>query len=182
MSGITRPDGSYGAVAKIFHWVSVPLMIFAIASGCVIGFIRDSSKFEFYAIHESLGFTLFLVAVARLAWRRFNPPPPLPDHLPPLMRRAAEGAHHALYAALIIQPVLGFFGTNAWGFPMAGATAYLGFIDFPKFMEVNATLGTILLAAHKYLGWAIIALLFAHIGGAIYHHTIRRDGTLMRII
>ncbi len=182
MSAITRPDGSYGAVAKIFHWLTVPLMVGAIATGCVIGFIRDSSKFDFYTIHESIGFTLLLVAIARIIWRRLSPPPPLPDHLPANMRLAANAVHHALYAALIIQPVLGFFGANAWGFPMAGPTAYLGFINFPTIMPKMEWLGWLLLELHKYLGWAIIPLLLAHIAGAIYHHAIRRDGTLMRMV
>lgn len=182
MSGIARPDGSYGAIAKIFHWVSVPLMLGAITTGFVVGYVRDSSKMDFYMIHESLGFTLLLVAIARIAWRRISPPPPLPGHLPPLMRRVARGAHLALYTVLILQPLLGFIGSNAWGFPMAGATAYLGFIDFPVFMPKNETLGTVLLAMHKYLGWTIVPLLGAHVAGAIYHHAIRRDGTLMRMI
>ncbi len=182
MSGITRPDGSYNAVAKIFHWLTAPLLLAAIATGFTIAHTRDASKMGFYAIHESLGFTILMLAVARLLWRRFNPPPPLPDHFPRPLRQVAAGAHHALYAALILQPLLGFFATNAFGFPMRGQTAYLGFIDFPKFMEGNETLAWILLGAHQWLAWLLVPLLLAHIGGAIWHHSIRRDGTLMRMI
>lgn len=179
---VTHPDGSYNALAKIFHWVTVPLLVAALASGFTIGHIAEPSKLMFYAIHESLGLTILLVAIARLAWRRISPPPPLPDHLPRPMRIAANAVHHLLYAALIIQPLLGFFTTNAYGFPMQGATAYLGLIDLPKFMDAWEGLAKVLLTAHWLLGWTLLLLIPAHVAGAIFHHAIRRDGTLLRMI
>ena len=179
---ISRPDGSYSAVAKIFHWVTVPLLGLALASGFTIGHIAEASKLTFYAIHESLGLTILLIAIARLAWRRISPPPPLPDHLPRPMRLAATAVHHTLYAALIIQPLLGFLTTNAYGFPMQGATAYLGFIDLPKFMNAWEGLANVLLTLHGIVAWVLLLLIPAHVAGAIFHHAIRRDGTLMRMI
>lgn len=179
---ITRPDGSYSAIAKIFHWVTVPLIVLALLSGVTIAHVKDASKFGFYAIHESLGLILLILALARLAWRAANPPPPLPDHLPAPMRRVAAATHHALYAALVLQPLLGFFTTNAFGFPMQGATAFLGFIDLPKFMDAWEGLANILLWIHAWLGWLLPVLIAAHVGAAIYHHAIRRDGTLMRML
>jgi cytochrome b561 len=177
-----HPDGQYSALAKLFHWVTVPLMGLALASGLVIRFIKDDPKMAFYALHESIGLLILGLAVARLAWRGISRPPALPDHLPASMRAAAAGVHHALYAALILQPLLGFFTTNAYGFPQQGATAFLGFIDLPKFMEPWATLATVLHWGHSIIGWLFLPLLAAHIGGAIFHHAIRKDGTLMRML
>jgi len=102
--------------------------------------------------------------------------------LPAPMRLAATAVHHALYGALILQPLLGFFTTNAFGFPMQGATAYLGFIDLPKFMPAWEGLANILLWMHQTLGWAIVGLLAAHIGAVIFHQAIRKDGTLIRMV
>ncbi|MFM7611998.1 MAG: cytochrome b/b6 domain-containing protein [Alphaproteobacteria bacterium] len=31
-------------------------------------------------------------------------------------------------------------------------------------------------------GWSLLVLIALHIGGALFHHAIRRDGTLMRMI
>lgn len=179
---ITRPDGSYSAVAKIFHWVTVPLLAAALVSGIVIAHVADRSKLMFYAIHESLGLTILFLAIARLAWRRISPPPPLPDHLPRPMRVAATATHHLLYAALIIQPLLGFFTTNAFGFPQQGATAFLGLFDLPKFMDAWEGLAKVLLTMHWIIGWSLLLLIPLHVAGAIFHHAIRRDGTLMRMI
>ena len=171
----------YSPIAKWFHWSSVVLLGIALPLGFVIGHVKDSDKMAFYAIHESAGLTLFVVAVARLLYRWRHPPPPAP-HLPAPMRLAAETVHLALYAALIVQPVLGFLATNAFGFPMQGATAYLGFIDLPRFMATNEPLATTLLAAHGWLGLGIVALLGAHIGAVIFHQAIRKDGTLLRMV
>ncbi len=171
----------YTSTAKWFHWVTAGLMAVALPLGFVIPHVKDESKMAFYAIHESAGFTLFFVALARLAWRLRNPVPPNPA-VPDGMRRVADGVHHALYAAIILQPLLGFFATNAFGFPMQGATAYMGLIDLPKFMEANVPLAEWLLMFHRWLGWTIAALLVLHIGAAIHHQAIRKDGTLLRMV
>ena len=173
---------SYNSVSKWFHWVTVGLIAVALPVGFVIKHIKDSDKMPFDAVHESAGLTICLVAIARLVWRRTHPPPPLPDTIPPAMRRAAAVNHWLLYAAMIVQPILGFIATNAWGFPLRGQTAYLGFIDLPKVMEKNVPLAEAVQAAHNTLGWAIVALLALHIGAAVFHQAIRRDGTLLRMV
>jgi cytochrome b561 len=171
----------YSTAAKWFHWVTVALMAIVLPFGFVISHIKDSDKMAFYAIHESAGLTLFAVALARLAYRLRHPPPPN-TRIPRPLRLIAETVHHALYAALIAQPVLGFLATNAFGFPMRGATAYLGFINLPKFMDTNEPLANTLITAHTYLGWTIAALLAAHVGGVIFHQAIRKDDTLLRMV
>ena len=177
-----HPAGQYGAIAKLFHWVTLGLMLVALPLGFVIQHVKDASKMGFYALHESAGLTILFVALARLAWRRLSPPPSMPNDMPKLMRTTSTAVHHALYALLILQPLLGFLATNAWGFPMQGATAYLGFIELPKFMETWEGLAKILSLLHSIGGWLLAVLIALHIAGALFHHAIRRDGTLMRMI
>ena len=177
-----HPAGQYGAIAKLFHWVTLGLMLVALPLGFVIQHVKDASKMGFYALHESAGLTILFVALARLAWRRLSPPPSLPNDMPKLMRTTSTAVHHGLYALLILQPLLGFLATNAWGFPMQGATAYLGFIEMPKFMEAWEGLAKILSLLHSIGGWLLVVLIALHIAGALFHHAIRRDGTLMRMI
>lgn len=177
-----HPDGQYTAVAKAFHWITVVLMAVALTIGFLIKFMKDDSKMVFYAIHESAGLTILFVSIARLVWRRLSPPPALPDHVPANMRFAAAAVHHGLYALLILQPIMGFLMTNAFGFPMQGATAYLGFIDIPAVIGEMPRLAAVLGWVHTIFGYAIVVLLAAHIGGAVFHHAIRRDGTLLRML
>lgn len=176
----TGMDG-YSSTAKWFHWITAGLMLVALPTGFVISHLAEESKGAFYAIHQNAGFTILIVAALRLWWRLRNPVPPHPA-LPAPMRIAANGVHHLLYLCLILQPLLGFFTTNAFGFPQRGETAYLGLIDFPKFMETHEGLANALMAAHSFLGWSIVVLLTLHIAGAIFHQAIRKDGTLLRMV
>ena len=91
------------------------------------------------------------------------------------MRAAAAAVHHALYALLILQPLMGFLATNAWGFPMRDQTAYLGVIHLPKFMETSEGLANVLSWGHTIGGYLFVLLLAAHVGAAVFHHAIRRD-------
>jgi cytochrome b561 len=175
-----RMEG-YSSTAKWFHWITAGLLFVALPTGFVIQHLTEESKGAFYAIHQNAGFTILIVAALRLFWRVRNPVP-LDPALPAPLRIAATTVHHLLYLALILQPVLGFFTTNAYGFPQAGDTAYLGLIDFPKFMEANEGVGNTLLMLHAWLGWTIVALLCLHVAAVIFHQAIRKDGTLLRMI
>ena len=202
MSGMTE-TASYSTPAKWFHWITVALVGIALPMGFAIGFFEvpdeailkaddaaaqaylaaaNAVKYGAYAIHESAGLTLFFVVLLRLLWRAIAKAPPLPPTIPAPMRKAATAVHHTLYALLLIQPLLGFVATNAWGFPLQGDTAYLGFIDLPKFMEADTDLAGVLQTVHTYVGWAILVMLVVHIGAAIFHQAIRRDGTLLRMV
>lgn len=181
----THPDGQYTTVMKWFHWITLVLIVITLPVGFVIDYITRepiTTKVVFLSVHMSAGLTILLVTIARLGWRIVNPPPPLPDHIPAPLRLAAGTVHWLLYAALIVQSVLGFTLANAMGYGMEGEFAYLGFIDIPAIIGENEALGETLQQMHRWVGFAIVALLVVHIGGAVYHHAIRRDGTLMRML
>jgi cytochrome b561 len=177
-----HPDGQYSRGAKWFHWLTVLPILIMLLTGLTIRFINDDVKMRFYTLHESLGLLVLTLSVARLTWRWTHPAPPLPDHIPPLIRTGANTVHTLLYVVLIVQPVLGFFTTNALGFPQQGATAFLGFVNLPKFMEASPDLAPLLHWAHSIVGWLLIPLIASHIGGVVYHHTVRGDGTLLRML
>jgi len=177
-----HPDGEYSRVAKWFHWITVPLIVVLLLTGLTIRFIADDPKIRFYMVHESIGLLVLLLSVSRLTWRLTHRPPPMAPHLPLMERLGANAVHHAVYLALIVQPILGFFTTNAYGFPQRGDRAFLGFIDLPKFMETNADLALKLHWGHSIVGWLLIPALTMHVGAVVYHHAIKRDGTLLRMI
>lgn len=177
-----RLDGQYSAGAKWFHWLTVPPLTILLLSGPTIRFIADDAKMAFYTLHESLGLLVLALASARLVWRLKHPPPAMPSHVPALERFGAENTHRLLYVLLIVQPVLGFFTTNAYGFPQRDATAFLGLINFPKFMEAQPQLATTLHWAHSIVGWTLFPLLAAHVIATVYRHAIRHDATLLRML
>jgi cytochrome b561 len=178
---VLHPAGEYTRGAKWFHWLTVPLLVVLLLSGPTIQFIGDEAKMRYYTLHESLGLLVLLLAAARLSWRLRHTPPSR-DYLPPFERRGSDAVHVALYVVLMVQPILGFFTTNAYGFPQQGATAFLGFIDLPKFMDAAPELAVRLHWAHAIGGALLVLLVTAHVAGVLYHHIAKRDGTLLRML
>ena len=99
-----------------------------------------------YDIHESTGVAIFALVLLRLLHRVASPPAPLPSRVPRAMRFAAHANHALLYAMLLVQPVLGFLDTNAWGFPLTWA----GLVRLPSPIGHNETIAPLLSALHWY--------------------------------
>lgn len=173
---------SYSRGAKWFHWLTVPPMFVLLLSGLTIRFMNDEVKMAFYTLHESLGLLMLALGVARLAWRRRHRPPAFPAGMPATERLVAGTVHDVFYVVFIAQPLLGFFTTNAYGFPQRETTAFLGFIDLPIFMERAPELAEALHWAHSLTGWLLIPLIVAHVAGVLYHHVGKDDGTLLRML
>src|SRR5579862_6711726 len=81
----------WGVIAQLFHWTIVVLVI----TQFVLATIADDlplgmRKLAILARHKSVGITIFILAVVRLAWRWSNPTPPLPTTLKPYEQRLAQ--------------------------------------------------------------------------------------------
>lgn len=167
----------YHPAARIMHWTVAVLLFVVFPFGAVIKFVKEDVKLTFYAIHENLGFLILWLMLARLTIRLLRPPPPEPP-MPKVFTRAADVTHKALYAALILQPIFGFLATNAFGFPLNWFG--LGVLWSP--IGKDPELAPLLMSVHVALGWAILVLFTMHMGGVIFHHVLRRDPTLYRMI
>ena len=134
-------------------------------------------KFRLYNLHESFGVTVFMLALIRLVYRRLHPPPPLPPDTPALVRLGAHVTHIALYALLLLMPVIGFLATNAWGFPLS----VFGVLPLPSPIAKNEALAEWLSFFHWCGAITIILLIGGHLAGVVYHTFVRRDGLLKRM-
>lgn len=168
----------YGVAQRLLHWGVMLLVVVVFPLGAVIKFVKDDVKLGFYMLHESFGFIVLWLMLARLAVRLANPPPPHPATMPPFLEKVAGTVHVLLYVALIAQPILGFLMTNAYGFPLR----LFDLVPIWSPIGKDEVLAGYLKLGHVALGWAILALVAGHIGGALYHHVIRRDETLYRML
>jgi cytochrome b561 len=171
------PVRPYHPALRVLHWLTAVLVFVALPVGFVIDFIKDESKTAFYLVHESAGFLVLWVMLARVVARWIWPPPPNAE-LPPRLHLVATFVHGALYAALILQPVFGFLATNAFGFPFS----LFGVLPIPSPIGKDPALAPYLMGVHVFLGYSILVLFCLHIGGVLYHHVIRRDATLHRML
>lgn len=163
-------------LARAFHWI-VAVLVFAVwPLGAVISFIAEEHKTGFYFWHESLGFLVLWLMLARLCVRFLTVTPAKPDMPAPLVA-LAHANQWALYLALIVQPVIGFLMTNAHGFPLD----WFGLFTVPSPIGKSPEIADILSAVHYWLALTILGLVVLHVAGALFHRVIRRDDTLARM-
>ena len=173
-------DSSYGLVAATLHWL-VALTVIGLFTlglwmtglGYYDPWYRDAPH-----IHRSLGVLLFVVVIARLAWRHLDPPPPPLTAHTTVEQRLARFVHGLLYVLLLAVMVVGYLVSTADGRP----------VDVFSLFEVPATISGIEnqedLAGDIHLGLAIavVSLAGMHALAALKHQFIDRDGTLMRML
>src|SRR5580698_9469181 len=169
MTGIGQ---RFTPLQRLLHW----LMAFCILAMLFVGVGMVSTVAPKYlplvSIHKSLGITILVLALLRLAVRLRYGTPPLPADLPEPIKLAAHLSHWAFYALMIVMPLLG------WG--MLSAAAYpvvvFGSVHLPAILPQSDTLHTLLWDAHFYLAFAFCALVLIHIAAALFHALVRRDG------
>jgi cytochrome b561 len=177
----------YTFVAILLHWL-IAIGIFALlAIGLIMmhASITVATKFQLFQLHKSIGITVLFLAVLRLAWRLFRVPPPLPGTMPPLEKKAATGAHHLLYLAMIGLPLTGWAVVSVA--PLNIATILYGLVYWPHIpflanLHDKAPVSAIVTAIHTYGAWALILVVVLHIAAALRHHFIIRDDVLWRML
>ena len=171
----------YAPSARWLHWLTAVLVVVVIVFGIWIRYFEpadEAFKLRLYNIHESFGVIVFVLTLIRVVNRWRHPPPPLPPDTPAVIRLAAHTSHMALYALLLLMPVIGFLATNAWGFPLS----VFGVLPLPVPLGKDEALAKILSFLHWCGAITIVLLIGAHLMGVIYHTFIRRDGLLHRML
>jgi cytochrome b561 len=169
----------YTGTAKFFHWtvalsvltlIPVAFLMNAVAPGTLQNVL--------YTVHRSLGALVLGLMILRLGYRLMVGWPAPEPTITAAQRMASHIVHNVLYILLIVQPALGWYATSAYG----AQISFFGLFNLPMLTEKNEKLSEQLFEVHELLGFAIAGLLFLHIGGALYHHLIRRDGVLRRMM
>ena len=168
----------YGAVTRALHWGMAALFAWQFVGAILRVVAKDSAVAGvFWSTHVTLGFTLWLLALARGAWGLAN-----------LSRRprhagseagalAARLGHLALYVLMILAPTLALLRAvgNGRGFSVYGLQ-----LAAPG-GEAIAALTAPGNALHGLLGWALLALIVGHVAMALFHAHVRKDPTLDRM-
>lgn len=168
----------YGTVARLFHWTTVLLILAMIPVG--IAMTQDIPRplqDRLFILHKGLGPLALVVVLARLAWRAFHAPPPLPPSVPPLQARAAGLVHAGLYAFLILQAVSGYVRVATGGFPIEALRA----LGIPPLLPKNEAVGELASTIHSLSVVVLILLIALHVGAAAYHGLVRGDGVFSRM-
>lgn len=163
----------YSAVAITLHWIIAISIGVQIGLGWYMGSLKGPAEKKIEVIHISIGLTVLLLTLARVAWWMYRRPPPMVAALAPWERRLAKAVHALFYLMLFALPLSGwvmesigrkpipFWGRSWPHFP--GLQAALAGHDARMIKDtLEWTHGT-------PLAWAMIALVCLHVLGALKH-------------
>jgi len=170
---------SWGAPAKLFHWVMAALILAQIALGVTAASWQVSpTKIELFFWHKSTGMLILALVALRLLWRLANPAPLLPPGMARWERAAARMSHLLLYALMIGLPATGWIVNSASNVPFR----IFWLIPLPAIVAPDETTADLVAAVHGGLAALLALVLAAHTGAALRHHFVKRDTVLTRML
>lgn len=190
--GLKNTKTSWGWAARLLHWVTAGVILFALGLGFymveVLSGTDSETLLERFALtqtHKSWGVLAFALVALRLVWRAMNPTPSLPDGMSGLERTAAHGGHIALYVCMIAMPISGWLMASAS--PLQDTygikNMVFGLFELPDpFVPGSSELDETLKAVHFYTALALVVLVVVHIAAALKHALINKDGVMRRMI
>jgi cytochrome b561 len=169
---------TFDPLMQTVHWITVVLILAVLATAALLDAVPTLWRVSVLQLHRSFGVTIWAVTVLRLMWRQFARLPEWPSEMTRAERAAARAVEYLLYGLLLLQPVLGFLHTNALG---RGVTVFFLF-RLPPLIGEDHDLADELLAAHAIVANILLIVIALHTAAALFHHFVRRDGVLRRML
>src|SRR5260221_8214837 len=105
---LRNASDSWGAPAKVFHWVMAALILAQIALGLMASNWRVSpTKIELFFWHKSTGMLILALVGLRILWRLANPTPELPAGMAAPERAPPPPGPFLLYRLFVAPPRAG---------------------------------------------------------------------------
>ena len=173
------PDARYSGPAMLLHWMIVVLIFGLFPLGLYMsGLALSPRKIELYAWHKWFGLTVLLLVVLRVLWRIGHRPPPLPASVPRWQALVADALHKLLYLLILAIPLSGWALSSAAGVQVV----WWGVLPLPNLLAPDHALARQLAEVHEWLNFTMAALVLAHVGAALKHQFVDRDGVLLRML
>ncbi len=174
---MTDNETSYGGLAIFFHWTMAVLVVVV----GTLGLLHDSWPHETQAkwinIHALLGLATWVLLMFRFAWRLSHRPPDLPPDIGEFSRRTSYPVHLLIYLLLFVIPVFGIV-TFIWH----GRVFDFGLFRVDPHVHSNRAIFHPTEDIHGYLAYAVFGLIGLHVLAALWHHFIRHDRVLLRML
>jgi cytochrome b561/polyisoprenoid-binding protein YceI len=195
---MTAPN-RYSAVAIALHWAVAVCILSMIPMGLwmTAAIEQPGSQalaYRVFQIHKSIGFLILALTVVRIAWRLTHRPPALPGGMKRWEAFAANATHVAFYALMVALPLTGWLYVSA-GWAVAQdralevATSWFGLFPIPHLpgvaelaAGVKRALAFQAMGAHAAMAWGAVVLIALHVGAALKHQFVDRDGVLAHMV
>ncbi|MBO9697389.1 MAG: YceI family protein [Sphingopyxis sp.] len=168
----------YSYTAITLHWLLALLLAFQVALGWALEGNNTPELFARYQLHKSVGITILLLSLARLAVRLFTPRPSASEG-PAWTRALASTVHWLFYLVMILGPVTGWLLVSTARVQVP--TLLYGIVPWPH-LPVGRSLHEPAEAIHGAMAWIAIGLFVLHIVGALRHQWLLDKPELQRMI
>jgi cytochrome b561 len=159
--------------SRLLHWTMAAMVLAMLFIGiAMVGSLADYHRLV--AIHRPLGILILVLVALRLANRLIRPAPPLPLDMPGILRFAAHASHALLYTLMVALPVVG------WA--MLSAAVLVGAWHLPPILPPSDALHALLRPLHTVLAFVLFATFLVHLGAALMHALIFRDGVFQSMV
>lgn len=161
---------AFHPLARLLHWLMAALILAMLFIG--VNMVGDLSPRHplLVELHKATGLALLVLVILRITLRLCLPHPALPGDLPRLQRLAAGASHVLLYGLMLAMPLLGWVMLSAGGYPRP--------LQLPAIAPHDLQLYAVLRQAHGWAGYLLFATVLLHLGAALVHALVRRDGVL----
>ena len=176
---LKNTDKTYGWVARSMHWVSA---ITVLGLFCLGLWMRSLDYYHpWYTkapdLHRSIGVILIIFTLLRLSWRSLNVKPAM-EPGPIWQLNLARFIHGLLYIWFFFMLASGYLISTAKG---QGLEVFNWFV-IPAVITGIDNMEDAAGEVHFYLALGFIGLICLHAGAALFHHFIKRDNTLRKML
>jgi cytochrome b561 len=164
-------------LSRLLHWTMAVLILAML----FIGVAMVSSLSDYHrlvAVHRPLGILLLALVAVRLINRLLSPPPPLPAAMPTPLKLAAHGSHWLLYGLMFAVPLVGWGMLSAADYPIP----LVGRLHLPPILPHDKALYAVLRPAHTVLAFLLFFTFLAHLGAALMHALVFKDGVFRSML
>lgn len=174
---------TYSRTARALHWLTVALVAIQVPAGVYMVYrgktldIWDKLTGALYNGHKLVGIAILLLVLWRLAYRFTRGAPLDEPTLEPWQKLASHANHWGLYLLLVATPVAGYVGISL--FP---ALDIFGLFKLPGIVAPDKAAAGTAFAVHLALAIGLVLLIGMHVAAALFHHFVRKDNVLGRMI
>jgi cytochrome b561 len=176
MTSLTQTD-RYDAVSRFFHWTMAGLILVVFAMGLLVDTLPRSAEAAFVNVHMVLGVLILALYAGRLGWRWRHKPPAADPSLGRFVDVTSRLGHVGLYALMIAVPLI---GVALIFFRGRGIDFYA--FQIPSPIAANRAVSRPMKEVHEFAAYALVGLAALHAAAALWHHWVRRDNVLRRML
>jgi cytochrome b561 len=174
---IRNTASNWGSVARGLHWLIGLTIIGMLAFGWWMNHIpARADRFFYRQIHADIGYVLLLLLVIRILWRLFNPAPELRPRWLGVLARLHQWVLD--FAALVVI-MLGWAHSGAH---TPNYASWFGLFQVPQLTSPDKVEAQLYEDRHILFAYVLLALIVLHVLAAIWHHRVRRDTVVLRMV